>query len=69
MILGEGSAKDPETARRLTMRAAERHRFRSDGTPRRVRIALPGGDWAAGVDFADVAADVVARGAGDEKGN
>lgn len=55
VILAEGSRKSPDEARRLTLRAVERHRFRTDGSERQVRYILPG-DWSDGLDFADVAA-------------
>lgn len=54
VVLAEGSAKDPELARRLTLRAVARHRWRADGTARLCRYILPGNDWARDVDFADM---------------
>lgn len=55
-LLAEGSEKDPEASARHYLRGRRRHARRADGGARRVRVHLPGGDWAAGLDFADWAA-------------
>lgn len=57
VILAEGSAKNPMAAERMAMRALRRHQVRRDGTRRRARLALPGGAWDKGLDFADLAAE------------
>lgn len=57
-LLAEGSEKDPEAAERHYLRARRRHQLTRGGAPRDVRVFLPGGDWAAGLDFADVAAGI-----------
>ncbi len=54
VILGEGSTKDPEAARRHALRAVRRHGRRADGSARTCCLALPG-DWGDGLDFADLA--------------
>lgn len=62
VILAEGSARDPADAERTYARAVRRHRWRRDGGARACRLALPGGRWDRGLDFADLAAAEAAAG-------
>lgn len=57
VILGEGSAKDPLAAKRFTERARRRHSVKSNGRTRAsCRVWVAGGDYALGLDHADLGA-------------
>lgn len=51
LILGEGSSRDPEAARRH----GERARAKLAARGYEARLTVPGGDWSLDRDFADVA--------------
>lgn len=51
LILGEGSSRDPEAARRHGLRA----RAKLEARGFEVRLVVPGNDWSSDRDFADVA--------------